>query len=122
MFEQIIPYFSPELTLTIKDREDFGNQTNISFVLNSTALNIDYAGSMDTKRTILFTLNFTAKAYFYPDVRENNTIRQTIVDFTDMNNINQTFARITSTVDPITANKDDPHQIIDVIEEGITND
>lgn len=110
--EQIIPFFNPELTLTIKDKQDFKLETNISVVLNSVALNIDYQGSLDSRRTILWTLNFTAKAFYYPDVRESRRIKQTVMNFTEKD-FEREFERLTSTVDPITADRDDPHTIID---------
>ena len=113
--EQIIPFFNPELTLTIKDKEDFKLETNLSVVLNSVALNIDYQGSLDTRRTILWTMNFTVKAFYYPDVRVSRRIKQTITSYTDMD-FNREFERMTSTVVPITANESDPHTVIDTHE------
>ena len=117
--EQIIPFFNPELTLTIKDKQDFKLETNIPVVLNSTALNIDYQGSLDTRRTIMWTLNFTAKAFYYPDVRESRRIKQTIMNYTETD-FEREFTRITSTVLPMTANRDDPH-VIETVRETIND-
>lgn len=115
VLEQIIPYYSPGLTLTAIDKDDYDDETNITFVLNSVSLNIDYEGSLDTRRTILWTLNFTAKAYYYVDVKQSVLIKQTILEFRDKD-LENLLAKYTSTVDPITANKTDPHDIIDVEE------
>lgn len=113
--EQIIPFFNPELTISIKDKEDFKQETNIPIVLNSTSLQIDYQGSLDTKRTIIWTLNFTAKAYYYPDVRESRRIKQTILNFKNAD-YDRIFDRITTTVVPMDANREDPHEIVEVSE------
>lgn len=120
ILEQIVPFFNPELTVTIKDKEDFKLETNIPIVLNSSALQIDYQGTLDTKRTIVWTLNFTAKAYFYPDIRESRRIKQTILNYGD-SDFDRVFERLTSTVVPIEANRYDPHTIVDV-KETIINE
>lgn len=119
--EQVIPFFNPELVITIKDKQDFKLETNIPIVLNSVALNIDYQGSLDTRRTILWTLNFTCKAYYYPDVRESRRIKQTIMNLTEKD-FEREFDRWTSTVDPILAGPEDPHVIIDTRETLIRDE
>lgn len=116
--EQIIPFFNPELTVTIKDKQDFKLETNIPIVLNSAAVQIDYQGSLDTRRTILWTLNFTAKAFYYPDVRESRRIKQTILNYGDTD-YDRIFTRLTSTVVPESAGRDDPHVIVDTHERII---
>lgn len=115
ILEQIVPFFTPELTVTIKDREDFKLETNVPVVLNSTALQIDYEGSFDTRRTILWTLNFTVKGYYYPDRRATTMIKQTILNFGDAD-FERIFSKYTSTVTPMTAGPLDPHTIVDVVE------
>lgn len=120
VYEQIVPFFNPELTVTIKDKQDFKVESNIPIVLNSVALNIEYEGSLDTKRTILWTLNFTAKAYYYCDTRDARIIKQTVVDFVD-EDFNREFERITSTVTPMSASRDEPHTIVDE-KQVIVND
>lgn len=115
VMEQVVPFFNPELTVTIKDKEEFKLETNIPITLNSVALNIDYQGSLDTSRIILFSLNFTAKAYYYPDIRNTSRIKQTILNFREQD-FDRQFERFTSTVSPITADKYDDHVIIDTRE------
>lgn len=115
VIEQIIPFFTPELTLTIKDKQDFKLETNVPIVLNSVALNIEYEGSLDTKRTIIWTLNFTAKAYYYPDVRQARRIKQTVLNYADAD-YSRIYEKLMSTVTPMEAGPDDPHTIIDTVE------
>lgn len=110
--EQIIPFFNPGLTLTAKDMNEYEDETNVTFNLNSVAMNIDYEGSMDSRRTVLWTLGFTAKAYYYVDVKRADVIKQTILDFRHMD-LNHRLAKYTSTVEPFDAGRDDPHVIID---------
>ena len=110
--EQIISFFNPGLILIVKDMNDYEDETNLTFVLNSVSHNIDYEGSLDSRRTVLWTLNFTAKAYYYVDVQQATLIKQTIIDFRHKD-LDTMLAKYISTVDPIQANRDDPHTIID---------
>ncbi len=110
--EQILPFFTPELTVTIRDREDFKLETNVPIVLNSTAIDIDYEGSFDSRRTIVWTLNFTVKGYYYPDRRTTNRIKQTILNFGDAD-FENIFSKYVSTVTPMNAGPNDPHTIVD---------
>lgn len=115
VLEQIVPFFAPELTVTIKDREDFKLETNVPIILNSVSLQVDYEGTFDTRRTIVWNLNFTVKGYYYPDRRATNLIKQTILNFGDQDYEN-IFSRYTSTVSPIDAGPQDDYTIIDTIE------
>lgn len=119
--EQIIPFFAPELTLTIRDKENFGMETNIPIELNSVAVNIDALGSLDTKRVIMWTLNFTVKAFYYSDVRLDTRIKQAIIDFDEMD-LTSVLERYTATVNPLDAEKTDPHTVIETTELGVNDD
>jgi hypothetical protein len=114
--EQIIPFYTPELVLTIKDLNEFEYETNVPFILNSVSSNIEYEGSYETQRAITWELQFTAKCYFYPDVKSGLTIRQTIMNLTN-EDYTQKFFKLTSTVDPFLANKTDTYTVVDVAEE-----
>ena len=65
IFEQIIPYFTPEYTVAVKDLEGPGSITNVPFILTSTSLQDDYEGDFEnTRRTIIYTLDFDIKIKF----------------------------------------------------------
>ncbi|ASD50369.1 tail sheath stabilizer [Acidovorax phage ACP17] len=112
--EQIFPFFTPELTMTFKDREDFDLDTNVSFTLNSTGLNMPYEGTYDERRTILWDLQFTAKTFYYAPVQRLERIKQTVMDLRSME-FDRRFEALQSTVVPRTARVNDPH----VIEEKV---
>lgn len=111
IIEQIIPYFNPEFTVTINDKNDFNLKTDVPVVLRDSEFRIDYEGSFDTKRTIEWTLTFVVKAYLYLDVKAGAAIKETIVNMTDFD-INKKFEQLVSEVVPRTANKTDPHTIV----------
>jgi len=114
--EQIIPFFTPELTITIVgDHPDFKMENHIPIVLDSVGLNIDYEGTFDSRRTILWTLGFTVKAFYYSNPRSMKRIKQGILELHNAD-FDDVFERITSTVVPRTANKTDPHTIETVVD------
>lgn len=80
--EQIIPYFNPQYTLTIKPLPDFQDiKEDVPIVLNGVSLNDDFEGSVEQRRTIIYTLDFETKINFYGPVSEQNIIRKSIVNF-----------------------------------------
>lgn len=115
--EQIIPFFTPELNITIKDKEDFDIYTDIPIVLNNSSFMIDYMGSFDLRRTVQWTFAFTAKAYLYSNVREQARIKETIVQMTNKD-LSLVYETLISEVNPRDAEKTEPHQIIDTVIDG----
>jgi hypothetical protein len=112
IIEQIVPFFTPELNITIKDKEDFGLQTDIPIILNSVGFDIQYEGSFETKRSIMWTLGFTAKGWLYGDVKQQNVIKKTISDLT-RDDFDSKFVTLISEVVPRSASRNDPHDIVD---------
>lgn len=115
--EQIVPYFTPEFQVKIIDKDDFGINTNVPFVLDSVDFEVDEDGSMeDGRRTILWTLGFTAKGYFYPATDDRTLIKKSTIDLSHSNS-DEFFEEYMAYVDPITANENEPHEIIETINE-----
>lgn len=76
IFEQILPTFTPEYTVTIKDMEGPGTLTDVPIVLTGTSIQDDYEGDFQTRRTIIYSLDFTMKVKFTGGVTESKIIRQ----------------------------------------------
>lgn len=111
IIEQILPYFTPELTVKILDKEDYGISTNVPIVLNNPNFEIDAEGSFDDRRTIFWTLDFTAKAYLYAATKDTGLIKKTTVDLRNLDNLEK-FEGLETLVDPETAGEEEPHDII----------
>lgn len=77
IIEQILPYFTPELIVKIKDKPDFNISTNIPFTLLSTDMEVISDGDFEERRSILWTLSFSCDIYFYPDTKNSSIIRKT---------------------------------------------
>ena len=74
--EQILPTFSPEYTVSIKELEGKNTTTDVPIILNSISMNDDYEGDFDTRRTIMYTLDFSMKVKFAGGVSKQGLIRK----------------------------------------------
>jgi hypothetical protein len=54
---------------------------DIPTVLNTVSIEDTYEGSFDTRRAIIYTMDFTVKGYFYGPVRRQGVIKRAQVDF-----------------------------------------
>ena len=109
MVEQILPYFQPDYTLTIKDMPEMGVARDIPIVLNSINYEDNYKGDFAERRAIMYTLDFTTKFYLYGPVTSSKVIKTVQVDqYTDMpSTAPKREQRYTATPNPTTANADD---------------
>lgn len=63
--EQILPYFNPDYTVSIKDMEGPGTKTDVPITLNGVNLQDDYEGDFEaSRRLIIYTLDFSIKVKF----------------------------------------------------------
>ena len=63
--EQILPYFQPEYTLTIKPVSGFDLKQDVPVILTVVAINDEYEGSFEERRVLTYTLDFVMKMKFY---------------------------------------------------------
>jgi hypothetical protein len=85
--EQIIPFFSPQYTLTIKPLVDFPSiKEDVPLILNSISFSDDYEGSVEARRTIIYTLDFELKISFYAGSSTGKIIKKAIIDLHQIDN------------------------------------
>lgn len=72
--EQIVPFFKPEWTTTVKLIQD-ADPIDIPLVLNGITNEDLYEGSYEERRSILWTLNFTMKCWYFGPERERKVIK-----------------------------------------------
>lgn len=66
IIEQILPYFTPDYTVTINFIDGIPETTkDVPFILDNIDNTIEYEGDFTTTRLIVWNLNFTAKMYFF---------------------------------------------------------
>jgi len=78
IFEQILPSFTPEYTVAIKNMEGPDTSTDVPIVLNGVSFTDDYEGSYESRRTLIYTLEFEMRVRFAGTTSEGKVIR--IVD------------------------------------------
>jgi hypothetical protein len=76
--EQILPYFTPEWTVSARLLADYDNVTDIPIVLDNVEIDDSYASDFTIRRVLTFSLTFTMKCYFFGPVTESKLIK--IVD------------------------------------------
>lgn len=84
IFEQIIPTFPPEYSVTVNDLAVPGTKTVVPIILTATSFNDDYEGDYQTgRRTLIYTLDFNIKAQFAGQRNTNGIIKDIDVNFLD---------------------------------------
>lgn len=81
ILEQILPNFHPSLNVSIEVIEQTKEERDIAIVLNGVGYTDDYEGDYTSRRTLIWTLNFTVKTYLFGPVDANKDIRKVQVDF-----------------------------------------
>lgn len=74
ILEQIIPFFKPERTTTVEILDNI-EPLDIPLILNGVSMEDIYEGDFITRRAIMYTLNFTMKAWYFGPVRERSVIK-----------------------------------------------
>jgi len=74
LIEQILPYFTPEWTNTMKLVDDLDLRMDVPVILNSITTDDTYEDSFENRRTIIHTLNFTMKGYVFGPVKNKDII------------------------------------------------
>lgn len=76
MVEQILPYFTPQYSVTVKPFSDYPDiLEDVPILLESVAFEDNYDGVLEQRRTIVYTLNFTMKVSFYGPTQNSSIIR-----------------------------------------------
>jgi hypothetical protein len=111
--EQILPNFQPSFNITIDLIDSIGEKRDVPIVLDSIDFQDDYEGDFSTRRSLLYTFNFTAKTYLFGPLEDStdSIIRKAQVDVynTTDTSIARRELRYTVTPDPIDANPDDDY-------------
>jgi hypothetical protein len=72
ILEQILPFFTPDFTVTVDFIPEMDQKYDLPIILNSVNSSTDYEGDMMTTRLILWDLDFTVKGYIWPPVKKPN--------------------------------------------------
>jgi len=105
IMEQIVPFFNPDFTSTVNLVEDIP-AIDIPLILNGVTTEELYEGDFTERRSVLYTLNFTMKAWYFGPSRTKPVIK-----FVDV--------QVTQNTSP-TASIDDTYQERYTTQPGLT--
>ena len=73
--EQILPFFQPDYTVTIRVLPEMNLVRDVPIILNSVNYEDSYNGEFTQRRAVIYTLNFTAKTYIYGPMSNQGVIK-----------------------------------------------
>lgn len=136
ILEQILPFFTPDFTVTVNFIDGMCQKYDMPIILNSVTNNTDYEGDMLTTRLITWDLQFTAKGYIWPPVKTGRGLigqynnvggpngtggyGAAIVNLYDGLDSNTVVANVKVQADPLDATPDDEYGFTEVITEYFT--
>ena len=71
ILEQILPFFTPEFTVTMNLVSSMTEKRDIPLVLNAVSSEDTYEGDYASRRSIIWTLSFLMKGFLYPNIVDN---------------------------------------------------
>lgn len=113
--EQILPYFNPEYIVTVKEIPEANILRDVPITLLSISMQDDYEGEFETRRSLIYTLDFNMKIAFYgPTKKDVGVIKDTTVNVRDLDSRRKTVT-INDQVVPLNVGPDDDY----VVEETL---
>ncbi len=113
--EQILPYFNPEYTVTIKEIPSLNISRDIPILLQSVGYTDDYEGDFSSRRVLIYTLDFSMKVFFYGPINpDQGVIKDVTVNTRDLDG-NDLLQSVRTVVNPLGAQKDGTYTIDETI-------
>ena len=78
--EQILPYFRPEFTHSVKLIPETGHYFDVPTVLGGMSIEDTYEADFQTRRAIIYSFQFVVKGYIFGPVSNKGVIKRTVVD------------------------------------------
>lgn len=75
ILEQILPFFKPDVTVSAKLVDELDVYLDIPIVLNSISVEDTYEADFETRRALIWTLDFTLKGYFFGPTSDKKVIK-----------------------------------------------
>lgn len=108
--EQIVPYFTPDFTVSVNLVPEVDAARDIPVILNSITHQDNYEGSFEERRSMIWTLTFTLKGWLYGPTKKSKLIKKAETTFrlpedVELGNTTNTSETIVVTSQPgLTAN------------------
>ena len=102
ILEQILPYFTPEYTLSLKAVDSMDIAMDVPIVLNSIIVSDEFEGDFQTRRFVIHTINFQMKLNLFGPVTNQGVITTAIANATTGDSSTTVDTKYTATGDPVT--------------------
>ena len=76
MVEQILPFFTPDHTLTITAIPELNHKLDIPITLNSINIDDTWDSAFEERRHIIWSMSFSLRGFLYPPTRDSKIILQ----------------------------------------------
>jgi len=76
ILEQILPFFQPSFSMSIKFIPDMDEVKDVAVILNNVNFEDDWEDDFTTRRSLTYTMQFTAKTYIYGPYTKADVIRK----------------------------------------------
>lgn len=73
--EQIVPYFTPDFTVSVNLMPEVDGPRDVPVILNSITHEDSYEGSFTERRAVIWTLTFTLKGWLYGPTKKSKLIK-----------------------------------------------
>ena len=100
IIEQILPYFGPDFTLSIKGIPGMNVNLDVPIILNNVTMDDQYDGDFQTRRFITWSLSFTLKTNLFGPMTSKGIVNRVEIDISDITG--GSFGTVTGVGDTIT--------------------
>jgi hypothetical protein len=100
--EQILPTFQPSFNLSINLISSIGEKKDVPVILEGISMEDNYEGDYKERRSLVYTLNFTAKAYLFGPIPDSTDgiIKKVQVDYYTNTNTKNASRQLRYTATP----------------------
>ena len=116
--EQILPFFKPDFTVSVKMVDDMDLYVDVPIILNNVIQDDQYEGDYQTRRVLTYTLSFTVKGYYFGPHGDKKIIKfaeSNVFDTTTVGQAN-TGVEVIKTQPGMTANNEPTTVLADSID------
>jgi hypothetical protein len=78
IIEQILPYFRPNLKVSVLLLDSIAEKRDLDFVLDNITMTDNYEGDFKERRVLIYTLKFTVKTFIFGPISSNSLESQII--------------------------------------------
>ena len=90
ILEQILPFFQPSFSMSLKFIPDMDEVRDVAVVLNNVDFEDDWEDDFTTRRSITYSMQFTCKSYIYGPYTKADVIRKSrIIETIGDTNVNK---------------------------------